>query len=264
MPEANTRAVPGHNQPPTLEQEIKERHPKIFEDHKSMERRLKLAVSKLTDAPPVTEDDCNKLTVLVADANDVINEADKIRVKEKEPFQIGATTVDGLFNKGIRDVLGPLRDQLNRAAAKRRAEIAEAAQRAAAAEAEKLATAAAKKEEEAKAAEEAGDTRKADQKLAQADAGFDAAARAQATAGASLGDATRTQIGTGGGAVRAAVSAAMVCKSVIKADLDLEALRPFLKDTDLIDAVNRLLKAGNAAPKGAVCERDYTQRVGRR
>lgn len=253
----NTRANIGHNNPPALDVVLKDRYEPLTKRVKAWEKKAKAA-----DQDPKTLEDCLALDKLVADGATLAGEAKTAQEKEKEEPAKMVKIIDGFFlSKGIVGQITPLKDTLNTASAKRKVAIARAEQ--AKAEAKALADKKAADELEAKgrAAEDRGEYRLADQHFAKAD---DRAASAQSNTAVAQQDlASATRVETGG--IRAAATAKMKCASVIKADLDLEALRPYLKPADLVDAVNAALKLdASFRVKGAVLEEDYSQRVSRK
>jgi len=246
MTAANPRAVIGNNNPPSLTEVLKDKHAPIFDRLKKWEAKAKKA-----DLAPQTLEACAALDKLFLDGKDIANDADSIREQEKEPYLRAGKEIDTVFNAGVRDVVGVkggLAQKIADASAAKKLAVARAAQQAEREKAEALQREADKLAAKAKADEDAGRVKQADQKLAQAEAVAAAAGAADAASQADLRTASRSVIG----GIKSSVSAAMVCTGIIRKELDLEELRPFLKEADLIAAVNARLRNDTSPIKGAV------------
>lgn len=241
----NPRATIGDNQPPALDVILKDRYA-------DLEKRRKAWNKKAADADlsPKTEADIQALEKLFVDGDKIAKDAEAARVVEKdEPLKAGKI-IDAFFNQGFRDTINALANPIKNAALKRRAEITAEEQRKAKEEADRKAKQAADDQAKADAAAARGDHRMAEVHDRRADAKMNEAAAAQATASQDLRTASRSSAG----GITSAVGMKDVCTGIVKAELDLEALRPFLKEADLIAAVNTALKMGNPKPKGAIVE----------
>lgn len=237
------RLGPKGNNPPTLDAILKDRYSDLFKRTKAMLAKLKAA-----SLAPQTKEDCAGLNKLVADAKALLKEADDSRTEEKDEFLRNCKTVDGLFNGDVRDVLKDPLQKVADAAAEKLLAITRAEQAAAAAAALKAQEEADKRAAEAAAAEAKGQTHTADLKLRQADAAADEADALTADANRDERQASKMTIG----GVTQSVGAKLVCTGVNKATLDYATLSAFLKEEDLIAAVNRYLGMGNRELKGAV------------
>lgn len=233
----------GHNNPPTLAERLKLDHADLFK-----RARAWTAKAKKADLKPKTEDDCAVLNKLFADGDALIKEAASVHTKEKEPFLRDGKIVDAAFNAGIRDVLKPDADEIRQAAADKLLAITRERQRLADIEADRVRERAEQLAEQAAKQESAGKVREADKTQAQAEALETEADRLEASASQGLRDASRTFVG----GVSASVGAKLVCTGVDRPKLDLETLRPFLKEDALIAAVEAYLKAGNKTLTGAI------------
>lgn len=240
MPEAaNPRAAIGGNKPPSEIELLKEKHKAIFDRARNWLRR-----AKLVKVVPENLDDCAKLEALYAEGRDIANDADRVREAEKKPHLDAGRAVDELFNGDIRDEIGAdsknpglARELLNAAAAKR-LEITRKKQAAQAEAAERARKEADKLAERAKSQEDRGHVREADVTQAKV-AGLDAHADdLAARAAAAVAEASRDRVG--GRTV--SVDAKLVCNGVVRGELDLEALRPYFRQEDLVFAVNQGLK----------------------
>lgn len=244
MPKPATAEI-GHNRPPTTEELMRQKHPAIFERLKTW-----LGKAKRANLEPQTLDDCTALDKLFADGRDIINDANTVREKEKaEPLKL-CKEIDGVFNVGVRDEVKVINDRLNAASAARRLAITRAQQEAQAAEAERLRKEAEKRAEAAAKKEEKGQNVQADVDRNRADAlhGVADSLETQATADVSKASQTRAD------GVTSSVKAELVCVGIDRSKVDLEALRPFLKEDHIIEAVGRYLKMGNKSLAGAAIE----------
>jgi hypothetical protein len=257
MPETiNPRVKIGGNAPPSLTDQLKDKHAALLAKAKSWERKAKSA-----NLEPVTIEDCVALDKLFADGRDLDNDGNSIREVEKKPYWDLGKEVDAVFHTGIRDVIGVkggLAEQLNRASAQRKVAITKAQQAAQQAEAEKLAREAAKHAGAAQRHEEAGRNSQADVAFNRADAAADAANAAAAAASKDIGAASRTTIG----GITSSVKVKLIATDINRATLDLEALRPFLRSADLIWAAQKALDQGFDV-KGVVTREDIKGSVRR-
>lgn len=242
MLDTNPRATIGSNKPPALADILKDRYADLF-------KRTKSALAKLRacNLSPQTKEDCAKLNGVVADVKTLMREADDIRAKEKDEFLKSCKVVDGLFNGEIRDSLKDPLDKVADAAAYRLLAITRQEQKAAADAAEKAAQEAAKRAQEAAAAETKGQHHTADLKSSQAEAAQDTADQLAAFAARDEGQASKTSLG----GVSMSAKGKLVCTGVNKAELDWATLAPFMKEADVVDAVNRFLGMGNTSLRGA-------------
>lgn len=239
MPQTQTAAI-GHNQPPPLPEILKERHKSTFDKAKKW-----LTKAKKADLTPQTLDDCAKLEELFGEGRDIANDADKIRETEKEPFLKAGKEIDSLFNGDVRDAIGAdpkkpgLARRILQAASERRLAITREEQRKADEAARKARVEADRLEEQAKKQEEQGKHRLADVTHAKVDAVDRHADALAAQAAAPVAEASRDRT-AGGRSV--SVDAKLVCTGVVRAELDLEALRPYFDQDALVKAVNTALK----------------------
>lgn len=233
----NDRTGIGGNNPPSTAELLKEKHKPIFD-----KARRWLARAKAANLDPKTEADCAKLEELYAEGRDIANDADRIRAQEKEPHLQAGREVDSLFFGEVRDKVGAdrakpgLAQQILQAAADRRLEITRAQQREQAKAAEKAAEEAAKLAAKAQSQEERGRTREADVTAAQADATAQHANALATAAAAPVDQASKTRT-AGGRSV--AVKTKRFCTGVVRKDLDLEELRPYLDQDALVKAVQK-------------------------
>ena len=238
MPTAKTAGI-GDNNPPPLSAILKEKHKDIFERAKKW-----LAKAKRADLNPQTIEQCSKLEELFAEGRDIANDADRIREKEKEEPLKACKEIDGLFNGEIRDTIGtdPKKGGLARsildAAASRRAAIAREEQRKADAAAQKARDEAERLEQKAQAQEGKGQVRQADVTAAQAEGVHQLADELEAKAAAPITEATRDRT-AGGRSV--SVNVKLECTGVVRAELDLEQLRPYFDQDALVKAVQKAL-----------------------
>jgi hypothetical protein len=237
----------GDNNPPTLEQTLREKHKAIFDRLKAWKRKAEKA-----DLNPKTVADCNALDALFGEGRDLANDADTVRTKEKEePLEMGRK-IDGVFNVGVRDevgVKGGLAERIKQAAADRRLALTREDQRKAQEVADKLAADAQKAADAAAAQEAKGNTRMADVKNNQADVIQGQAEQQAAFAAAPESTASKARFG----GVTSSVQGVRVCTSVDRDNLDLNAIRAFIKGDALVDAVNAKLKMDkDAVVTGAV------------
>lgn len=267
VPAADRTVTAKDNQPP-LEEALRVKHKPIFERLEAWKPKAEKAEKALAKKPLETIQDVEKLEALLIEGRDIANDADTVREKEKaEPFDI-CKRIDTLFNGGVRDIVGwdekkgGLAARLRRAAAERRVAIGREEQARAAAEAQRI-----RQEAEAVNARAAEVTAAGDVKVGavianQAEAIHQEADKMAAKAEAPLAEATRSVV-AGGGGVRVSADTKMVCTGVVRKDLDLEALRPFLKEDVLIAAVNAVLATGEKTVRGAVIQEQAKSRFGR-
>lgn len=260
MPETqNPRVKVGDNRPPSTAELLKEKHAAIFERAKKWVRRAKAA-----DLAPKTLEDCRKLEELYKEGRDIANDADRIRTAEKEPHLKAGREVDAVFGDEIISAVGAdskkrgLAQNILQAAADRRAAITQAEQRAKAAAAEKAQQEADRLAEQQKRQEEAGKVREADVTGAKVEAVDRKADQLAAAAAAPMEQASRDRT-AGGHSVSVGMKAE--CTGVVRADLDLEALRPYFKQEHLIAAVDARLKMDTSPLKGAAIRERAVGRV---
>lgn len=243
MTDINPRAKIGDNKPPSIDKILADRHDKLIKRKKAW-----LKKAETVDLKPVTLEDCAKLNEVFLEGDKIMKDAEAERVKEKEPYLAGALAVDGFFNKDIRDSLKGLATKIKQAAADRQLAITEEEQRKLNAEAERLRKIAEDNEAKIQQAEARGDVKQADVYAGRADA---AAANAEvAAAGANQDIRSASRVAIGG--ISSSVGKKFVCTAVNRKELDLESLRPFLKEAALIEAVNAMIKTGEQELKGAV------------
>lgn len=241
MPQTdNPRTAIGGNNPPPLADVLREKYAPLFERLKAWKARAARAASIV----PETLEDCAKLEALFADGRDLANDADGAREREKDPYLRAGQEVDAVFNAGLRDLIGAdqrkpglARQLLDRAAARKLA-ITREEQARAAREAERVQAEAQRLAEKAQRQEDAGKVKDADRTQAQAEATEDRAGALAAQAAAPVQEASKTRIG----GVTSSVRAQLVCTGVVRAELDLDALRPYFTQQALIDAVQAGLK----------------------
>ncbi len=262
MPTANERAAIGGNNPPSTEDLLKAKYPDIFDRAKKA-----LAALKRADLKPKTREDCAKLTKLYVDAQNVANDANTVREKEKEEPLKTCTAIDKTFNGGVRDLLGtdPKKPGLAQQARQAADACLLALTRAEQAEAQKLADAARAEADKvaarAKADEEAGRIRAADVKNNQVEALDKEADRHEAAA---LAPTQQASVNVGAGGVRQSVKGVFVCQAINRPELDLEALRPYLKEDALKAAIDLMLKTtGATSLKGAIVTEKAVGRISR-
>lgn len=251
---SNDRVKIGDNKPPTTEELLKTKHKDIFDRRDKVLAKLKKA--KREQANPQTRDDCAKLDALVVEALNVANDADTIREREKKEPLEQCKAIDGLFNGQVRDILGTdakkggLARELKQAADDRLLEISKAEKKAAQDAADAARAQADKIAAQAAAAEAAGRTKQADIKTNQVAALDKEADRHEAVALAPIQQVS-TNVGASG--IRTSVKGVFTCTAINRAELDLEALRPYLGEDALKDAVNACLKLTKAETfKGAI------------
>lgn len=259
IPAAGRKVGKGDNNPPvqTREQELQAKHAKLFERRDAW---LK-AAKKLTGFAPKTAEDCAKLNKHFADGRDLLNDADGVREVEKKPFFLIGKEIDATFNGGIRDQIKPLAEGFRDTAAARLLALTREQQAKDAAEATRVRLLAEAQTQKAAEQESKGEVRLADATTAGAEAIHQAADRLETFATADVGEASKAVASAGG--VKASVTGKMVCDGVNRAEIDLEALRPYLKQTDLIAAANAYLAMGNATLRGAIIVEKAVGRVGR-
>lgn len=264
IPAAGRTVTAKDNQPP-LEETLRAKHAPIFARLDAWLIKAQKAAKKLE---PKTLADVEKLEAIFVEGRDIANDGAVIRVAEKEePFE-KCKKIDGVFNDGLRDVIGVdpkkkgLAAKIAQAAADQRLVLTRAVQKAQADEEERVREEARKLEARAEEVKAGGDVRVAEVIANQAEAVHQAADKLGAQAAAPVAQASRSFIGTGGG-VSVNVNAKLVCTGIIRADLDLNALRPFLKEEVLIAAVNALIATGEKTVKGAVIEEQAKSKFGR-
>jgi len=247
----------GHNNPPSLLEELKERHAALLKRVKTAETKAAKA-----DLSPKSLEDCIVLDTISADLKALAGEAKKAQEKEVEVPNEAVRTINSLFlSGGIIGSLTKLQEAINKASAAKKYEIDEANRKKLQAEADALAKKADEDRAKAQAAEQRGDIRMADTHLARADSKENQAAAAMA--GAREDVQRSTVIDTG--QVRSSVSTKMVCTSVDKTKIDIAVLLPFIKAEALVAAVNSYMAFNNVDSfAGAVVERDFTNRVARK
>jgi hypothetical protein len=230
----------GDNNPPTWAQQLGDRYKESVDAAKKWLNKAKKA-----DLQPKTLDDCAKLEALFAEARDLANDMDRKREEEKEPHLKTCKEIDGFFNGTFRDALGTdtkkpgLARELLQAAADRRVAITREEQQRAAAQAAELQKKADELAEKQQAQEAKGQIKQADVTGVQVEALDRQAGVLAGQAAAPVDQASRTSIG-GGRTASAAVK--LECTGIVRADLDLEALRAYFDHDALVKAVNNGLK----------------------
>lgn len=263
IPAAGRTVTAKDNQPP-LEETLRIKHARIFDRLAVWLPKAQKAAKKLD---PKTLADVEKLDALFIEGRDIANDADTVREQEKrEPFEI-CKKIDGVFNGGVRDVVGidpkkaGLAEQIRKAAATKRLEITRAEQAAQEAEANRVREEAQRLEQRASEVAAGGDIKVAEVIANQAEAVHQSADKLGAQAAAPIAQASSAFVGSTG--IRVGVNVKMVCTGIVRKDLDLEALRPFLKESDLIAAVNAVLNSGEKTVRGAVIEEVAKGKYGR-
>lgn len=240
MTTTNPRAAIGGNNPPSAEEILKERHAALFGRKAAYDKQFK----KLKDFTPETLDDCIKIEALFADARDLVNDADDARAKEKEPHLEAGRQVDNFFNVNFRDAIGTDRKKggpavsLLQRASDRRLAITREEQAREAEKAEALRKEAEKAASKAAAQEERGQFRAADVSTAQAESLEHTAQAAEVRANQDVSQASKSSAG----GITSSVKVEHVVTGIIRAKLDLESLRLFIKEEALIAAVQAYLR----------------------
>lgn len=255
MAQANPRATIGDNQPPPLDVILADRYADLTKRQKAWKKKADAA-----DLKPKTEADIAALEKLFADGDALVKEAAKEHTKEKEPFLRDGKVVDKFFNVGIRDAINPLAGTIKLAALSRRRELTLEEQRKANEKAAAEAKAAQELEDKAAAARARGEIKQAQVFENRADAKHDSADEHAAIANQDLRTASKTVVA----GISSVVGTKLVCSAIVRKDLDLEALRPFLKEADLIAAVNALIKTGETKLSGAIITEEVTGSIRRR
>lgn len=256
----NPRAVPGNNNPPTWTEQLTARYAEQLETAKKW-----IAKAKRANLEPQTIEDCAKLDALFAEGRDLANDMEADRAKEKDPFLKIGQEIDTFFNGSFRDALGtdPKKGGLARnilqAAADRRLAITRAQQAADAAAAAALQKRADELAEKQAAQEARGQTKQADVTGVQVGALDQKAGQLAAQAAAPVAQASKVSIG---GGRSSSVTGKLECNNVVRAELDLEALRPYFDHDALVKAVNTGLKLqGFTTLKGAAIVEKAVGRV---
>lgn len=236
---APAAAAAGHNNPPPLGDQLREKYASLWDRFKKWERRAKIA----KDIKPQTLEDCTKLKALFREGADLENDIESARKKEKDEYLRLGQTVDTTFKAGLSDQIGATtqkpglaRDLLQAAADFELAE-AEKAQAAAKAAADKARATADALAEKAAQQDAAGKGKLAQVTENRADAAIQEAEHLETVAAAPVQNLTRSTVG----GLSSSVKAKLVCEGVVRGELDLEALRPYLKQEHLVEAVNKAL-----------------------
>ncbi len=245
----------GGNNPPTITEALTAKHAPLFARRDAWLKDVKKY--EKTPPVPVTLEDCAKLDALATRGRDIQNDGDAIRTTEKEPYLRDGQEVDAIFNGGVRDVIGydakkpGMAMRLANISAARKAQIVKDEQARQLAEATKLQEAANKLAAKSETSEAAGRNKVADQQMSQALNTQEQAVAAQALGSADVSSASKTIIG----GIAKGVTMEKVCTGIVRADLDLETLRPYLKEADLIAAAQAAARAGYAVKGAVVVER---------
>lgn len=239
----NPRATLGNNNPPPLEDILRDRHAPLIESVEAMKKRLR-ALPKMIE----TDKDSARYIGVVVEAGKVLKAVDTARTEEVEPHLRASQEINRVFNAGLRDLLAPiiaqakslndnyLADKVKREREEQR-KIAEALRLEAEAAAER-----------AKAAEDAGANREADVSMSAAAHLEQQADAAEARASSSSNHLSQTVTASG---AKASVSTVWVASDINRDTLDLEALRPFLSDDALEAALKNFIRAGRRSIRGA-------------
>lgn len=227
------RLAIGGNNPPTEEQLAREQAAPLFDRLKAWKRKAEKA-----NLAPQTREDIAILKQLLVDGKDLINDAASKHTVVKKPYLDLGRMVDGIFNGEIRDVAKPLTEKIDRAASARELQLIREEQAATALAAEKTKADAEKLTAKAEKQEEKGNVRVADVTMAQAAATHDLAERLEVQSRQDVSVASKTTYGS----VKSKLKVSYVCTSVVRNDLDLKALLPFIKAEILMDAVTAYLK----------------------
>ena len=237
----NPRASIGGNNPPSLEELLAEKAASLVAEMNKIGVEAK-------GAPEVvkTEDDLDKVGNIIVRANKVVRSLEEMRKFEKQPFLDGGRTVDGFFKTHL-DKLAKTISILDRRANVYTQEKLAAERRRREAEAEALRQEEQRRREAAARAEEEGRARHA---ALHADKADRAAERLEEAEGAALqtnADIVRTRTDSG-----VAVGARTTWRGEITniAEVDLEALRPYLLRADIEKAINTAVRVGVRDLKG--------------
>mgnify|MGYP000695831413 CR=1 FL=1 len=231
----------GHNMPP-LAETLPIDHQSLIDEARDLLAAFERAPKEINDG-----DTAAKMTDFIKRMNRFVTRVDGTRKEVKQPFLDGGREVDAFFNgisdrlsppiKSAKQVLGAYNAELQR----QERERAERERLAREAEAE-----AARKEAEAAMNDPGIDTAEAQEEMARAEAMKKEAEKVREetvrTKGAIAGSSTKI---------------VLTVQSIDPTKVDLEALRPFLKEADLIKAANAYIRAGHAELNGAVIVEEH-------
>lgn len=241
--EANPRAVAGNNNPPSLEEILRDRHAPLIESVEAMKKKLK-GLPKVVS----TEKESERVINVVVEAGKVIKAVEAARTEEVEPHLRASQEINRTFNVGLRDALAPIiaeAKRLNDAFLAEKARREREEQKKAADLLRDQAEAAAKAAQEA---EDAGRNRVADVQMSAAAALEQQADAADARASSSSTNLSKTVTASG---AKASVSMEWKAVDVNRETIDLAALRPFLSDEAIDKALVAYIKAGRRSIVGA-------------
>ena len=265
----------GHNKGPEDEHPIVGR---LRDKYIPQLSRMKELLDAFDKAPleAETEEIAGKYATFIKQINVAVKESEELRVAEKAPYAESGKAVD-VFFKMISEPLKDIKEKLNgrlskyqkkKAEEEKKRRIAEEAKAREAAEmaARAAALAQAKAAEAEAAAKDEADidmaiaTENAAREAAEAATeAAEAADKAEAKAEAGHADMGRVRSGSG---VTAAAKKSFTGKIVDLPNLDLEALRPYLRYAELERAVKEYAKKTNGQPlKGAEIEEKYSTTV---
>jgi hypothetical protein len=240
-----TSPGPGHNQPPTLHEELAARHGDLAK------RRDELLAG--AERAPVSIDDdetAGRIQDFIKQLGAATKNAETARVAEKEPHLEAGRVVDGFF-KGITEPLAKAKKEIEgrlTAYLRKKAEN----ERRAREEAERKAREEAEARERAAedAAAQANDDASLDGAIAaeeQSKQAYAAAVKAERAAEAAAADLSRTRSNYGSvGSLRTA----WTFGDLSRATLDLESLREHISHPALEQAVRSFIKAGGRELRG--------------
>lgn len=261
MNEAIPNAGIGHNEPPENANPIIDRLNEKYEPQVSRKDELLEALERAPDE--ITDDKtAGDMAVFIKQCGEAVKEAKGIHKDEKQPYLDNGRSVDSFFKtvwEPLLDVKATLEHRLGayqkkKADAERiKREAEENKARLEAEEAERKAL-----EAKEKVREDGGLTAAIEADDAAKDAA-EAAATAERAADAPAKDMGRIHSDTG---VTASHKGKWVGKIVDLPNLDLAALRPYIKFSELERAVNEYAKKTNgAALAGAEMKEKFTTRV---
>ena len=251
----------GHNVPPDDEQafmfELQSRHGQL------LDRRSDL-LSAAERAPETVADDdtAGRAADFIKQLTAHEKAANKARTDEKEAYLLRGRWVDGFFKTsavaGIAEVKKAMTDRLTayqRKVAEEERRAREEAERKAREEAEQAAREAAEK---AKAIETEVELDAAVEAEAAAKEAAEKAREAEAARDAKPADLSRQRSISG---TTASLHTSWQCTSFSRADLDLNALRPYLPEDAIAKAIRGYIRAGGRTLAGATIEQVSQTRV---
>lgn len=225
-------AGPGHNKPPL--QEV------LTEQYKSFAEEIEKVAGRANEAPKriKTDDDLDKVGVIVKDARELLKKVEAARKEEKDPYLKAGREIDAFFKK-MTDRLDRISEALQERANEYQREKAAEARRKAEEEARRLREqeeAARRKAEEAAAAGKASVAGRAEVK---AELAAEKAAQAEELAQASAADLARVRGASG------TLATAKTAQKVRISDwqsLNLNDLKPYIDREAVQKAANAWLR----------------------